>query len=341
MSQTTRETALVLQGGGALGAYEVGVVKRLYEQPGFAPSFVSGVSIGAINAAMLATGGPDVIARLENLWDRFSVAALPFVPEMVQRWFALWGNPNFFCQNYDYFGGTAWTSCYSTAPLKRILDECIDFKRINDSTWKDRPRLVMTATDLQTGQIRCFDNYQTKIESDHVMASSSLPPAFPMQRIDGRYYWDGGLFNNNPLSEAVKHLRDKDVDERDIIFVEIMPGTGLIPRNLLDVFDRITDIIFSSRIESDVETLDKTNRIVDVIQAVERVLDPQSPVREMEEYRQLLKYRKIDRLVRIVNDEPESIVAPLDFSADTIRSRIAAGYRDAGNALRGQATSEQ
>jgi NTE family protein len=335
MAGKKRETALVLQGGGALGAYEVGVVKRLYEEADLIPSIVSGVSIGAINAAMLATGGPDVVARLEDMWNRFSVGPFPFIPDMIQRWFPLWGNPNFFGPHLDYSREIAWTSCYSTDPLKRILNECIDFRRINDASWTDRPRLIMTATDLQTGQIHAFDNFERTITSDHVMASSSLPPAFPMTRVDGRYYWDGGIFNNNPLSEAVRCLKgNEEVDERVIIFVELMPGSGVIPRNLLDVCDRMVDIIFSCSVAADSETLEKINSIVDVIRAVDRDLPSDSPVRDMSEYGHLLKYKKIDRLVRIVNDESESIVGPLDFSKDTITRRIAAGYRAADRALR-------
>jgi NTE family protein len=335
MLQRARETALVLQGGGALGAYEVGVVKRLYEEPGFTPSIISGVSIGAINAAMLATGGPDVIPRLEQMWDRFAVGPFPFVPDMVQRWLPLWGNPNFFGPHYDYSRVTAWTSYYNTDPLKRILDECIDFKRINDSAWQDRPRLLVTATDLQTGEVQAFDNYERIITSDHVMASSSLPPAFPMTCVDGRYYWDGGLFNNNPLSEAVRCLKgNEETEERVIIFVELMPGRGLIPQNLMDVFDRITEIIFSSKVVSDSDTLDKVNDIVEVFRAVDAYLPEDSPVRRMTGYNRLVKYKKIDRLVRIVNDEAESISAPLDFSRETISRRIAAGYRDADKAIR-------
>ena len=151
MSESKTETALVLQGGGALGAYEVGVAKRLYEQPGFSPTILSGVSIGAINAAVLAQGGPDVIPNLEKMWDQFAVDSFPFVPEPAQRWLPLIGNPNFFQMRYDYASMTSWTSYYSTEPLRRILQERIDFDRINDRADKERPRLVMTATNILAG----------------------------------------------------------------------------------------------------------------------------------------------------------------------------------------------
>jgi NTE family protein len=335
MWRETTEAALVLQGGGALGAYEVGVAKRLYEQPGFAPAIISGVSIGAINAAALAQGGPDVIPNLEEMWEQFSVDSFPFVPESAQRWLPLMGNPNFFQLRYDYPRMTSWTSFYSTEPLRRILRERIDFDKINDRSNLKRPRLVMTATNILAGSIECFDNYETVITPDHVIASASLPPGFPMTCLEGKYYWDGGLFLNNPLGEAVARLRDCDTaQERLLIFVELFPTRGNVPQNLLDVFDRVTEIIFSSKLRFDRETVFRVNDLVNLFQAMDAHLPPDSPVRSEKGFERLAKYRKIDRILRIVNNEAEPFTAPLDFARDTIIRRVAAGYSDADTALK-------
>ncbi len=335
MSGSRTETALVLQGGGALGAYEVGVAKRLYEQPRFSPTILSGVSIGAINAAALAQGGPDAFSKLEEMWNRFAMESVPFLPEPVQRLLPLMGNPNFFQMRYDYASMTSWTSYYRTDPLRRILQECIDFDKINDSKNKERPRLVMTATNVLAGTVDCFDNYESVITPDHVIASASLPPAFPMTCIDGKYYWDGGLFLNNPLGEAVARLKDNEhVQERMLIFVELFPTRGNVPQNLLDVFDRVIEIIFSSKLRFDVETLTRVNELVDIVQAMGAHLPAESPVRTMKGFERLTRYRKIDRILRIVNNEAEPFTAPLDFARDTITRRIAAGYSDADTALR-------
>src|SRR5947209_5525254 len=125
------QTGLVLQGGGALGAYELGVVKRLYEEPWFRPAIISGVSIGAITAAVLVGAKAEPIATLEALWERFTTLAWPTIPEPVQPFLALFGNPSFYRLRSDYLMAPFWTSYYDTAPLRTTLAEFIDFEQIN------------------------------------------------------------------------------------------------------------------------------------------------------------------------------------------------------------------
>ena len=140
-------TGLVLQGGGALGAFEYGALLRLYEEPGFSPDIISGVSIGAINAACLVGAKDDPLKTLEFLWDRLTIQAPWFVPPQGQRFLALFGHPHFFNMRYDYMASSVWTSLYSTDPLRHLLHEMVDFDKLNSSSIN----LVISATTVRTG----------------------------------------------------------------------------------------------------------------------------------------------------------------------------------------------
>ena len=217
------ETAIVLQGGGALGAYEYGVLRALYEQrPGFRPVAVAGVSIGAITAAVLGGAKGDPIAALDTLWRRkLTVGAPPGVPAVVDRSLALLGNPGMYQLHAGMFTAPwALTSVYDTAPLRATLAELVDPARLNAPD----PQVIVGATNVADGEMTFFDRDLT---FEHVAASGSLPPSFPMTRIGTEAYWDGGLFSNTPLSPAIEALEragdgDRDV-ERELIVVELFP----------------------------------------------------------------------------------------------------------------------
>ena len=319
------QTALVLQGGGALGAYECGVIKRLYEDPEFVPEIISGVSIGAINAAVLVGARGDPIETLEHLWQRFGIISPPFLSERAQEFLSLWGNASFFRMRYDYFNAPNWTSFYSTDPLRRELEEHIDPARIAESP----TRLLVAATNIETGQPTVFDNRRDTITIDHIVASASLPPGFPITQIDGQSYWDGGLFDNTPLAPVIERLTDER--ERRLIVVNVFPSAGRVPRNMLDVLDRIFELIFANKLVFDVETARKVNEFVEAMDAIEEHV-PQS-VKDLPGYRRLRNYKYIQDLLTIENRDPETVSAPFDFSKASIQRRIAAGYRDASQAL--------
>ena len=192
--QKDRQIVLVLQGGGALGAYQAGVYHALHEH-GIEPDWIIGTSIGAINASLIA-GNPHEsrLERLKEFWTRmayrppFAASAWTGLPDMISYWKTiLRGIPDFFEPNPGAFLGTHVplgpdaAGFYSTAPLKKTLLELVDFSLVNKCT----PRLTVGAAHVRTSEMRYFDSRDGEIGVKHVMASGALPPAFPAVRIDG------------------------------------------------------------------------------------------------------------------------------------------------------------
>src|SRR5215831_5854165 len=191
-------SALVLQGGGALGAYELGAARALYEDNHFSPDVIAGVSIGAITAVLLArpASGLKPLEALEAFWEKVTVPGL-ILPPALRQYASFFGNRNFFVPRLDYFNWPSWTYYYDTAPLRDTLKKLVDLDSILDRT--AAPALLVSATDLEQGRIRYFYSREDKLTLDHIVASGSLPPAFPMTIIENKSYWDGGLFDNTPL----------------------------------------------------------------------------------------------------------------------------------------------
>jgi NTE family protein len=201
-------SALVLQGGGALGAYELGAARALYETPEFAPDLIAGVSIGAITAALLARPGKGLkpLEALQAFWRRVTVDA-PFVPPAFRPYEAFFGNAHFFLPRFDFWNWRTWTYFYSTTPLRDTLTDLVDLRALAD---KDAtPELLVSATNVTEGEIAYFYSGDQGLMLDHIMASGSLPPAFPKTtpRVDGKdqSFWDGGLFDNTPWRSAEAH----------------------------------------------------------------------------------------------------------------------------------------
>lgn len=324
--------ALVLQGGGALGAYELGVVKRLYELPDFRLDIISGVSIGAINASVLVGANQNPTQTLQEVWDHFAVHSLPFVPDWAEQIIALFGNKDFFQPRTDYFRALFWTSFYDTEPLRNVLDRFIDFDKLNDNR---SPRLLITATNVETGHLEIFDSRRTRIGADHIIASASLPPAFPMTMIDGQLYWDGALFSNTPLAPVMEVLPDDPHAMKQIYVVNLFPSEAQrgTPNNMLEVFDRIFELIFASKIKTDVETANRINEYVEVMNEIELSLPINSPIRQLRGYKRLTNYKLVRDIIVIENKRQEIVFGAFDFSEDTIRERVKAGYEDAAKAL--------
>jgi NTE family protein len=327
-----KQIGLVLQGGGALGAYELGVLERLYQEPNFKPDIVSWVSIGAITAAVICgCRHGDPIGSLKELWNGFTVASAELVPDAMQRFVALFGNPKFYNMRWDYYRMANWTSFYNTEPLRNTLNGLVAFEKINGN-----PRLIITATNVETGRLETFDSSEMDITVDHVIASGSLPPGFPMTVIEGRCYWDGGLFDNTPLGQVVDAFRAGDEVERTLIVVNLFPAVGKIPEDMLQVFDRTFEIAFSNKIGWDVNKVRQINEYVETIKAIDNTLPKESPVRRSEGYRLLKKYKKIGNVIYVTNSMPEAVFAPFDFSQHSIEARCESGYEDADKALRRQ-----
>jgi NTE family protein len=250
-------TVLVLQGGGALGAYQAGVYQGMHEH-GFAPDWVAGVSIGAVNGALIAGNAPERrVERLREFWERVS-SGLPLVaPAQVDpvrialnrlsaATAATFGVPGFFVPRVPPAflapeGTPEALSVYDTSPLRATLEELVDFGLINGT---QRIRLSVGSVNVRTGNSVYFDSQDQKLEPEHIMASGSLPPGFPPVVIDGEHYWDGGIVSNSPLWYI---LDQSSQISALIIQVDLFSARGELPVNLDQVLERAKDIQYSSK----------------------------------------------------------------------------------------------
>jgi NTE family protein len=260
-SPAKAQRVLVLQGGGALGSYQAGAYQALCHFD-FEPDWLAGISIGAVNAAIIAGNDRDKrIPRLKEFWQMVS-SPVPWQPlangeparslfnETSAAWIAAFGVPGFFVPRIPPAplwpkGSIEALSYYDTTPLKKTLERLVDFDRINDL----KCRLSVGAVNVSTGNFRYFDNFEfgkmgKKIGPEHIMASGALPPGFPPVVIEGEYYWDGGLASNTPLD----YVLDAEVDRDLLIFqVDLFSARGPVPTTLLEAAEREKDIRYSSR----------------------------------------------------------------------------------------------
>jgi NTE family protein len=253
-----QNTVLVLQGGGALGAYQAGVYEGMQEA-GLAPDWVTGVSIGAINAALIAGNLPDDrLARLQEFWDLVSSglplavpAELDLLRMVFNRWSAsasaAFGVPGFFFPRMpppmlSPDGTHGALSIYDTSPLKDTLQRLVNFDLINERT----TRLAVGAVEVRSGNSTYFDNHDPELRfgPEHVMASGALPPGLPPVVVKEVPYWDGGLVSNTPLWFV---LDDSTKLDALIVQVDLFSARGKMPRNLDEVLERAKDIQYSSK----------------------------------------------------------------------------------------------
>jgi len=248
--------ALILQGGGALGAYQAGVYQALHEA-GVEPDWVTGVSIGAINSAIIAGNRRERrLERLRAFWDRITERKIwSYTPDgdvfrKVRNATSSWmtivqGQPGFFAPRqpspwFSLTGAQSATSYYDNAPLRETLNEFVDFSLINDKA----VRFAVGAVDVLNGNFIYFDNAHEEIVPEHVMASGALPPALPMVKIGTDHFWDGGIVSNTPL----QHLLDQEDNQNSLVFqVDLFSARGVLPRDIQDVMARQKDIMYSSR----------------------------------------------------------------------------------------------
>ncbi len=247
---------LVLQGGGALGAYQAGVFEALAEE-GLEPQWLAGISIGAINAALIAGNPPEGrVDALRAFWRHASdgpqvdlgplLSPLRTVQSQANAiGTVLFGAPGFFeprlpPPQLQPQGTPAALSYYDTAPRRSSLERLVDFDRINAG----ETRLSVGSVNVATGNFAYFDSAEQTIGPEHIMASGALPPSFPPVEIDGEFYWDGGLVSNTPLDFVLESERQRDL----LVFqVDLFPAQGPMPRNLLEAAEREMDIRYSSR----------------------------------------------------------------------------------------------
>jgi NTE family protein len=255
------QRVLVLQGGGALGSYQAGAYQALCSFD-FEPDWVAGISIGAVNAAIIAGNEPSKrVERLKEFWETVS-SPVSWVPvargdrqrslfnETSAALVATFGAPGFFVPRVPPAllwprGSPESQSYYDTAPLRKTLERLVDFDRINDL----KCRLSVGAVGVTSGNFRYFDNVEfkrlgKKIGPEHIMASGALPPGFPSIVVDGEHYWDGGIASNTPLDFVLDTETTNDL----LIFqVDLFSARGPLPQTLLEAAEREKDIRFSSR----------------------------------------------------------------------------------------------
>lgn len=270
---------LVLQGGGALGAYQAGAYAALHAA-GMEPDWVAGVSIGAINAALIAGNPAQLrVQRLIEFWEgvsRFSPPALPAGFESMRPMMnnlsaasaVAFGVPGFFSPRpvppfFAPDGSFGALSFYDTTPLKTTLEELVDFDLIN----RAEIRLSLGAVNLRNGNSVYFDNSKMRIGSEHVLASGALPPGFPPVEIEGELYWDGGIVSNSPLT----HVCDESPRMSALIFqVDVFSGMGRLPENLAQVAERAKDIQYASKTRFNTDRIKQFEVVRDTL---DRVLD--------------------------------------------------------------------
>ena len=257
MARPEEKIVLVLQGGGALGAYQAGAYETLCEA-GEIPTWVAGTSIGAVNGAIIAGNPPERrVQRLREFWERVSsrLLAWPLLNDDNSRRIfnetsavlvAAGGAPGFFEPRVPPAvlmpqGTPEAISLYNTEPLRATLEELVDFDLLNSGA----VRLSVGAVQVLSGNMKYFDTQKMRIGPEHIMASGALPPGFPPIEIDGQPYWDGGLVSNTPLEFVLERTGPRD--DMVIFQIDLFSAKGCMPENLFDIGQREKEIRYSSR----------------------------------------------------------------------------------------------
>lgn len=347
-----RRIALALQGGGALGAYQAGVYQAL-DEAGYALDSIAGVSIGAINAAIIAGNArKDRLEKLGNFWALVSSNSgwvEPPVPAPMREAFAEWsstlttvvGRPGFFEPRVP----PPWlfppkfsmaTSYYDTTPLRATLEELVDFDRLNH----DGMRFSVGTVEVMTGNYVFFCNYptersdsrQVKVGPEHIMASGALPPGFPPVEIDGAWFWDGGIVSNTPLN----HLLAETPREGTLAFqVDLFSARGPVPLTIADVMERQKDIAYSSRTRmlTDMATQLHALRcaVADVLDMLPAKNTRHPSVERLKRFTADCVYDVVHLIYRSKYEEASS--KDYEFSRASMQDRWTTGHEDAREAL--------
>ncbi len=344
------QRVLVLQGGGALGSYQAGAYQALCHHD-FEPEWIAGISIGAINAAIIA-GNPREkrIARLKEFCELVS-SPVPWNPvtksdrgrslfnETSAALIATFGVPGFFTPRIPpaplWPQGTPQSqSYYDTAPLKKTLERLVDFDRINDL----KTRLSVGAVSVTTGNFKYFDNFEfrklgKKIGPEHIMASGALPPGFPSIVIDGEHFWDGGIATNTPLDFVL----DAEINRDLLIFqVDLFSARGPLPGSMLEAAEREKDIRFSSRTRMNT---DKNRQIHNARKALRELIGKLPDYLKNDPSVELLREAAKESTVTVVHliyrsKNYESSSKDYDFSHIGMVEHWGAGVRDVHLSMR-------
>ena len=341
-NQPYGQPVLVLQGGGALGAYQLGVYQAMHEA-GIEPDWVVGTSIGAINGAIIAGNPPEQrMEKLHEFWDRMELnKGNPFGPLL-----GMFGNafnnmttmssgiPGFFAPNpHAVYGqhakvGIEKAAYYTTQPLRETLTQLIDF----DYLASKKTRLTVGAVNANSGEMRYFDSRKDVMTVEHIMASGALPPAFPAIRIDGEPYWDGGIYSNTPV-EVV--LEDNPRRDSTIFTIQLWNPVGPEPESLWQISGRQKDIQFSSRANTHIARQQQIHHLRHIIRELGKQLPEkarsQPAVKELTSWGCGTNMHLVRMLAPRVEGEDHS--KDIDFTAHGIRARWQAGREDTQRAI--------
>jgi NTE family protein len=334
-----KKVALVLQGGGALGSYQAGVYEALAASD-YAPDWIAGISIGAINAALIAGNPPkDRVARLRAFWDEITSAPLwpglpsavvPDTPSVSAAHALLFGQPGFFAPRppSSWLFGAQPISFYDTTALKGTLERLVDFDRINAR----EIRFSVGAVNVRTGNFAYFDNEKIVIRPEHVMASGALPPGFPPVEIDGEFYWDGGLVSNTPLQYVLESIPRRS---RLTFQVDLFSARGPLPTNLDTVGERDKDIRYSSRTRAGTDmfsTLHNVRHVInDLLEKLPDELRNSPEGKFLYEFGCVTTMDIVELIYRPVQDQGSA--KDYEFGRTIMQARWAQGLADARTTL--------
>ncbi|SDH66722.1 NTE family protein [Paraburkholderia steynii] len=345
--------ALMLQGGGALGAYQAGVYQGL-DEAGILPNWLAGISIGALNTAIIAGNAPEHrVEKLREFWETICQPAYgPPLPAALEQAFfnsndtvrkaftamqavgaLVDGQKGFFTPRFPpplpaVSVPPQLASYYDTTPLKATLERLCDFDRINSK----EVHVSVGAVNVHTGNFAYFDNTHKTLRPEHFMASGALPPGFGAVEIDGEYYWDGGLMSNTPLYEVAQASPRRDT----LAFqVDLWSALGPVPDNITDVQGRMKDIQYSSRTRLVTDTMQRTQRFRHVLR---EVLDRVSPEHRNDPWCKLAEELSCSKRYNIVhliygNKEYEGHYKDFQFGLSTMRQHWESGLEDIRNSL--------
>jgi NTE family protein len=341
--------ALILQGGGALGAYQAGVYEALAEAD-LHPDWIAGISIGAINGALIAGNPPEArVDKLRAFWQRVTArpygwteCLFPAKSDAVRQWLnqmsanlaLLGGASGFFTPRFPAPwlrppGTMEATSAFDTSRLKSTLEQLVDFDRINSG----RMRLSVGAVNVRSGNFVYFDTETRTIGPEHIMASAALPPGFPAIEIEGEHYWDGGLVSNTPLQWVVESRPHVDT----LAFqVDLWNARGELPRTMAEVATRQKEIQYSSRTRAGTDSFKYVQRLrramTDLFERLPADLQNSPEAQLLRPVGDHKVYNIVHLIYRARNYEGHS--KDYDFSRASMEEHWRAGYHDAIRTLR-------
>lgn len=342
--------ALLLQGGGALGAYQAGVYEALHAA-GVEPTWIAGISIGAINSAIIAGNpGETRVAKLREFWEMASAPSdfgltdfwlgdlsSEILRAFVNQWsageIALNGVKGFFMPRTPppYLaapGSAGATSWYDTSVLRSTLERLVDFDRINEGAM----RFSAGAVNVRTGNFAYFDSETDRICPEHIMASGALPPAFGAVEIDGEFYWDGGLVSNTPLDWVLSARSDLDT----LIFqVDLWSARGELPRDLAEVATRIKEVQYSSRTRAATDAFKKVQKLRATFNELLAQMPPELAKSPQAKLLTEASDPAVYNIVQLIYRSPtyEGAYKDYEFSRRTMEDHWQAGHRDAVKTL--------